>query len=82
MHELDCNQYVVVLYIPLSLQLLKDWHLMVIVLILVMVDLIILTTVTAVESSRYTVISVRDRENAPSVNVSQKKHKTCESTKC
>ena len=73
MHELDCNQYVVVLYIPLSLQLLKDWHLMVIVLILVMVDLIILTTVTAVESSRYTVISVRDRENAPSVNVSQKK---------
>ena len=73
MHKLDCNQYVVVLYIPLSLQLLKDWHLMVIVLILVMVDLIVLTTVTAVESSRYTVISVRDRENAPSVNVSDAK---------
>ena len=43
---------------------------MLIVLILVMVDLIIINTVTAVDSARYTVISVQDRENAPSVNVS------------
>ena len=57
--------------LPLSLQLLKDWHLMLIVLILVMVDLIILTTVTAVDTARYTVMSVQDGKNAPSVNVSQ-----------
>ena len=44
---------------------------MLIVLILVMVDLIILTTVTAVDTARYTVMSVQDGENAPSVNVSQ-----------
>ena len=46
---------------------------MLIVLIFLMVDLIIITTVTAVESSRYTVISVQDGENAPSVNVSYAK---------
>ena len=45
---------------------------MLIVLILVMVDLIIITIVTAVDSARYTVLQVQDRENAPSVNVSQK----------
>ena len=55
--------------LPLSLQLLKDWHLMLIVLIMVMVDLIIISTVTDVDTARYTVINVRDGENAPSVNV-------------
>ena len=43
---------------------------MLIVLILVMVDLIIITTVTAVDSAHYTVINVQDRENDRSVNVS------------
>ena len=42
---------------------------MLIVLIMVMVDLIIISTVTAVDTARYTVINVRDGENAPSVNV-------------
>ena len=46
---------------------------MLIVLIFLMVDLIIISTVTAVDSARYTVISVQDRENAPSVNVSYAK---------
>ena len=57
--------------LPLSLQLLKDWYLMLIVLILVMVDLLVLSTVTAVDSACYTVINVQDRENDRSVNVSQ-----------
>ena len=43
---------------------------MVIVLIFVTVDLIIISTVTAVDSARYTVLQVQDGENAPSVNVS------------
>ena len=42
---------------------------MLIVLILVMVDLIIINTVTAVDTARYTVITILDGENAPSVNV-------------
>ena len=45
---------------------------MIIVLIFVTLDVIILTTVTAIDSSRYTVMSVRDRENPDSVqNVSE-----------
>jgi len=45
---------------------------MITVLIFVILDVIILTTVTAIDSSRYTVMSVRDRENPDSVqNVSE-----------
>jgi len=57
---------------PEYTQFLKDWHLMITVLIFVILDVIILTTVTAIDSSRYTVMSVRDRENPDSVqNVSE-----------
>lgn len=45
---------------------------MILVLMFVILDIIILTTVTAIDSSRYTVMSVRDRENPDSVqNVSE-----------
>ena len=54
----------------MHMQFLKDWHLMIVVLIFVIVDIIILTTVTAVDNARYTFLSVQDRENPPSVNVS------------
>lgn len=53
-----------------NLQLLKDWHLAIIVLIFVMVDLIILTTVTAIEDVHYTAKTIHDAENPTIVNVS------------
>ena len=52
------------------MQLLKDWHLAIIVLIFVMVDLIILTTVTAIEDVHYTAKTIHDAENPTIVNVS------------
>ena len=55
-----------------NLQLLKDWHLAVIVLIFVIVDLIILITVTAVDGVHYTVRTIHDAEHPTSVNVSWK----------
>ena len=44
---------------------------MLIVLILVMVDLIILTIVTAIDTARYTAKNVTDKENPAIMTVSQ-----------
>ena len=52
-----------------NLQPLKDWHLAVIVLIFVIVDLIILITVTAINRVRYTARTIVDPENPTIVNV-------------
>ena len=50
-------------------QPLKDWHLLLIVLVFVLVDVIILTPVSILESSRLAPRRVPDVEHPPSVNV-------------
>ena len=45
-----------------SLQFMKDWHLVAILLVFVMVDVIILVVVTAVGNARLTVTTIRDKE--------------------
>ncbi len=46
-----------------------DWHLLLMVLVFVLVDVIILTPVSILESSRLAPCRVPDVEHAPSVNV-------------
>lgn len=42
---------------------MKDWHLILIIGVFVILDLILLTIVTAVDSSRYTVKIIPDKEH-------------------
>ena len=47
----------------LHLQFLKDWHLMLMVLCFLVVDLIMLTAVTAINGARYVVRTIPDKEH-------------------
>ena len=42
---------------------MRDWHLVTIVFIFIFLDLLILISVTAITGSRYTVITIPDKEN-------------------
>ena len=57
-----------------NLQFFQDWHLALIVLIFVIVDLIILITVTAIDGVRYTVRTLLDPETPAIVDVSSILH--------
>lgn len=53
------------------MQLIKDWHLMLVILLFIVVDVIMLGTVTAIDGSRYTAKVIPHKENLESfVNVS------------
>ena len=51
------------------MQILKDWHLAMYVLLLVIIDLVMLIAVTAVPAARSIGKLVPDQENPPSTNV-------------
>ena len=42
---------------------MKDWHLMIITFIFVMVDVIILVSITGIDSARFMVAIIPDREH-------------------
>ena len=52
-------------------QVLKDWHLFVIVMIFVLVDVIILTVVSALDGVRFNLHRVKDIEVSSGPNVSR-----------
>ena len=45
-----------------SLQFMKDWHLVAILFVFVMLEVIILVVVTAIGNARFTVTTIRDKE--------------------
>lgn len=63
--------YTLAIYIVTTiLQPLKDWHLFLIVLVFVAVDVIILTLVSIFETARLQPLVVPDVQHPPSLNVS------------
>ena len=53
------------------MQFMKDWHLMVIAFIFVMVDVTILVSISAIDSARFMVAIIPDREHpGESIDVS------------
>ena len=52
-------------------QVLKDWHLFVIVMIFVLVDVIILTVVSAMDGVRFGLERIKDNEFSSGSNVSR-----------
>ena len=52
-----------------SLQVEKDWHLMLVILAFVIIDVITLTVVIALPKDRYHAVFIKDRESSSTTNV-------------
>ena len=66
----DCIDIIIhTFWFSYSLQVGKDWHLMVIILAFVLIDVITLTVVTSLPMERFNSMLIKDKETPSTVNV-------------